>query len=72
MASDQFICQACGTVFPSRQALDQHNQREHAAAENVSQTISQQAAGGANCPICGVQFTTVDQMNRHARQEHQS
>jgi uncharacterized C2H2 Zn-finger protein len=71
MASDQFICQACGTVFPSRQALDQHNQREHATAENARWTITQQAVGGVTCPACGMQFTTADELNRHTRQEHQ-
>ncbi len=72
MASDQFICQACGTVFPSRQELDQHNKQTHAAAENARWTIPQQAVGGVNCPVCGAQFTTMDQLNRHARQEHRS
>ncbi len=71
MSNDQFTCQACGTVFPSRQELDQHNQREHASAENARWTIAQQAVGGVNCPTCGAQFATADQMNRHARHEHQ-
>jgi uncharacterized C2H2 Zn-finger protein len=71
MTSNQFICQACGTAFPSRQELDQHNAREHAAAENTRWTITQQAVGGANCPVCGAQFTTTDQLNRHTRREHQ-
>ncbi len=71
MTTNEYTCQACGTVFPSRQQLDQHNQREHAATENTRWTISQQAVGGVNCPICGAQFTTIDQMNRHTRQEHQ-
>ena len=71
MASDQFICQSCGTVFPSRQQLDQHNQREHAATEKILGASGQHAMEGVNCPICGAQFTTADQMNRHARQEHQ-
>ncbi len=71
MASNQFICQACGTVFPTRQELDQHNQREHATAENVRWTITQQAVGGMTCPVCGAQFTTADQLNRHTRHEHQ-
>jgi uncharacterized C2H2 Zn-finger protein len=71
MTSHQFICQACGAVFASRQELDQHNQREHATAKNMRGIIAQEKVDGVNCPICGAQFTTADQMNRHARQEHQ-
>jgi uncharacterized C2H2 Zn-finger protein len=71
MANDQFLCQACGAVFPSRQMLDQHNQREHAAAKNARWALNQQAVGGVNCSVCGAQFTTSDQLNRHTRKEHQ-
>ncbi len=70
MTSAQFICQTCGTLFPSRQELDQHDQREHATPEYANWASSQQIVDGVNCPICGAQFTTADQMNRHARQEH--
>jgi hypothetical protein len=27
---EKVICRACGTEFDSREALEQHNQREHA------------------------------------------
>jgi hypothetical protein len=69
MTSDQFICRTCGTLFPSHQALDQHQHRDHATSEPTHLTQSQ-AMESVNCPICGAQFSTADQMNRHARQEH--
>ena len=71
MASNQFTCQTCGTVFASRQERDQHEKREHATTYDSRWASTQQVEEGVNCPICGAQFPTSDQMNRHARQEHQ-
>jgi uncharacterized C2H2 Zn-finger protein len=71
MASEQFICQACGAGFASRRDLDQHNKEAHAPAEHARWGIAQQALGGLKCPTCGVEFTTRDQLEQHARQEHQ-
>ena len=70
MAEDQFTCQACGAVFPSRAELDRHNKQAHTMAENTRWAMAQQAVGGVNCPVCGAQFSTTDQLERHARLEH--
>jgi uncharacterized C2H2 Zn-finger protein len=70
MASDQYICQECGTVYASRQERDEHETREHGTSHEVQRAQGKATTDSVNCPTCGAQFSTPDQMHRHARQEH--
>jgi uncharacterized C2H2 Zn-finger protein len=73
------MCPACGYVAPNKRALERHGRKEghnlpqpSASDTSEERLVEDDSETPVLCGMCGVQFKSVVELNRHIDRDHQA